>query len=211
MFKGTKRRPQMVDISRELDRFGAQYNAYTGKDMTGYWVKIDGTRTAIAIDLLHDMLFHSKFDEKEMTREKKVILEEIKMYEENPIMHIEDMIEEALFYGHVLGKNIAGTSVSVLAINRAELLSYRDRLYHPENMVVVLSGKVPADARARLRATFGRVRKAPHPFHRDIDAFPFVERSGLISRTRVQKKLLDQVQLAFAYPTRGRGSKEEKL
>ena len=58
MFKGTKRRPQMVDISRELDRFGAQYNAYTGKDMTGYWVKIDGTRTAIAIDLLHDMLFH---------------------------------------------------------------------------------------------------------------------------------------------------------
>src|SRR3989339_184184 len=82
MFKGTKRRPNTVDISRELDRFGAEYNAYTGKDMTGYFVKIASQQVPVAIDMLHDMLFHSVYNTTEMAREKKVIIEEIKMYEE---------------------------------------------------------------------------------------------------------------------------------
>src|SRR3989339_2263725 len=82
MFKGTKKHPSTLDISRELDRYGAEYNAYTGKDLTGYFVKIDAQKAGVAVDLLHDMLFHSHYDAKEVTREKKVIIEEIKMYEE---------------------------------------------------------------------------------------------------------------------------------
>ena len=88
MFKGTTRRPKTVDISKILDRYGAEYNAYTGKDATGYYAKIDASHLEVAVDLLHDMLFHSTFKAEEMTREKKVIIEEIKMYEENPIMHL---------------------------------------------------------------------------------------------------------------------------
>ncbi|MFH1769782.1 MAG: insulinase family protein, partial [Parcubacteria group bacterium] len=66
MFKGTKKRPTTLDISKELDRYGAQFNAYTGKDLTGYYVKIASDKTEVAIDLLHDMLFNSKFDQKEL-------------------------------------------------------------------------------------------------------------------------------------------------
>ena len=206
MFKGTKRRPKTVDISRELDRFGAQYNAYTGKDLTGYWVKIDGEHASKSIDLLHDMLFHSKFDAAEMTREKKVIVEEIKMYEENPIMHIEDLLEEALFDGHILGKNIAGTSASVLGMKRNDVLAYRDRFYTPSNMVVVMAGRVPKNARALLEATFGRVGGSKKEVERQGQAFS-LDRMAAGRRLRVQKKSLDQVQLALGFPTLGRGSK----
>ena len=209
MFKGTKRRPKTVDISRELDRFGAQYNAYTGKDLTGYWVKIDGQHAARAVDLLHDMLFHSKFDATEMTREKKVIVEEIKMYEENPIMHIEDLLEEALFDGFVLGKNIAGTAESVLGMKRADVLSYRDRFYVPENMVVVMAGRVPKEARTLLKSTFGTIASSSQPVERHGQTCSF-EHLPPGCRVRVQKKSLDQVQLALGFPTLGRGHKAEE-
>ncbi len=91
MFKGTKRRPDTTDISRILDRYGAAYNAYTDKDVTGYYIKMDAAHTELAIDMLHDMLFHSKFDAKEMDKERGVIIEEINMYEDNPQMHIDDL------------------------------------------------------------------------------------------------------------------------
>lgn len=208
MFKGTKRRPKTVDISRELDRYGAQFNAYTGKDVTGYWVKINGEQAHRAVDLLHDMLFHSTFDSKEMAREKKVIVEEIKMYEENPIMHIEDLLEEAMFDGHVLGRNIAGTSASVLGMKREDVLAYRDRFYTPSNMVVVMAGRVPKGARELLRSTFGRVKAARGEPVREGQAFRR-EAMPVGARVRVQEKPLDQVQLALGFPTSGRGSKEE--
>jgi predicted Zn-dependent peptidase len=97
MFKGTPRRPSTLDISKELDRYGAEYNAYTGKDLTGYYIKMDASHTHEAIDLLHDMLFHSLYDPKEVDRERTVIIEEIKMYEDNPRDHISDRS------GHVPG------------------------------------------------------------------------------------------------------------
>ncbi len=209
MFKGTKRRPKTVDISRELDRFGAQYNAYTGKDLTGYWVKIDGEHAHIAVDLLHDMLFHSTFDAIEMSREKKVIVEEIKMYEENPIMHIEDLLEEAMFDGHVLGKNIAGTPASVLGMKRPDVLAYRDRFYTPKNMVVVMAGRIPVNARKLLESTFGCVRRSDAQEICQGQAFS-LERMAGGRRVRVQKKDLDQVQLALGFPTLGRGQAGEE-
>jgi predicted Zn-dependent peptidase len=208
MFKGTKRRPKTLDISRELDRFGAHYNAYTGKDVTGYWVKIDGAHADVAVDLLHDMLFASKFDAKEMTREKNVIVEEIKMYEENPIMHIEDMLEEAMFEGHVLGKNIAGTAASVLGMKRNDVIRYRDQFYRPDNMVVVMAGNVPKQAMALLKKTFGAASVPTQAVVREARPYT-ASKPATGERIRVQEKPLDQVQLALGFPTPGRGDKSE--
>ena len=142
MFKGTKRRPNTIDISKTIERYGALYNAYTGKDLTGYYVKIDGDKSDVAIDLLHDMIFHSKFDAREMNRERGVIIEEIKMYEENPIMHIGDLIEEAMFDGSTLGREIAGTPETMRTMKRSDLIAYRDRYYVPSEMVVVVAGAI---------------------------------------------------------------------
>lgn len=206
MFKGTKRRPKTLDITKELDRYGAEFNAYTSKDHTGYWVKIDGQHLPVAIDLLNDMLFHSKFEDVEMKREKKVIIEEIKMYEENPIMHLEDLLEEAMFEGHTLGRNIAGTAKSMVAMKRSDVLAYRDAYYVPENMVIVIAGKVPPKTKELLEKSFGKVAKKPLVVTDSV--FPETGEFDT-PRIRVQHKKLEQVQLSFGFPTPGRGHEDE--
>lgn len=205
MFKGTTRRPQTVDISKELDRYGAQYNAYTGKDLTGYWVKIAGEQLPVAIDLLNDMIFHSVFNAEEMEREKNVIVEEIKMYEENPIMHIEDLLEEAMFDGHILGKNIAGTAASVKGMKRDDVVAYHGAHYRPENMVIVASGKLPADILDQLEATFGTVAASGSARSTFVQ---IVDQTGT-GRIRFQHKALEQIQLSLGFPSVGRGHVDE--
>lgn len=205
MFKGTKKRPKTVDISRELDRYGAEYNAYTGKDLTGYYVKIDAARVGVAVDLLYDMLFNSKFDEKEMAREKNVIIEEIKMYEENPIMHVEDLLEEVMFDGHVLGRNIAGTAKSMKAMKRTDVLAYHDTFYSASNMTIVMAGKLPKDAKAKLEATFGKIKEREVP----TVGGHFTGRTPTdIPLVRVQTKPLEQIQVAIGFEAPPRGHKD---
>lgn len=201
MFKGTKKRPSTIDISMTLDRFGAEYNAYTGKDLTGYWVKIDAAETGTAIDLLHDMIFHSVYDPEEMEREKRVIIEEIKMYEENPMMHLGDLLEDALFAGSTLGRNIAGTAQSMLAMKREDVISYRDTHYVPQNMVIVVAGTIPQDVIAQLEASFGTVQGGAE--ETQINAFGAYQE---MERPRIglQHKELEQVNLAFGWPTVGK-------
>lgn len=206
MFKGTERRPRTVDISLELDRYGAQYNAYTGKDLTGYWVKIAAEQLPIAIDLLHDMVFHSTFNAEEMDREKRVIIEEIKMYEENPVMHIEDLLEEAMFDGHVLGKNIAGTPDSMRAMTREDVLAYYRTFYRPENMVIVAAGNLPENISDLIENTFGKVARGEGEIPSDVS----VEDEVYVGRVRFQKKEVEQVQLALGFPTVQRYHPDEK-
>lgn len=205
MFKGTTRRPETIDISKELDRYGAQYNAYTGKDLTGYWVKIAGEQLPVAIDLLHDMTFHSHFNAEELEREKSVIIEEIKMYEENPVMHIDDLLEEAVYDGHVLGKNIAGTPDSMRAMTREDVMAYHAANYRPENMVIVVSGKVPADILDQLEKTFGTVPSSGA----GRSVFEPIGSQVGVSRIRHQKKDVEQIQLALGFPSVGRGHADE--
>ncbi len=205
MFKGTTRRPQTIDISKELDRYGAQYNAYTGKDLTGYWVKIAGEQLPVAVDLLNDMIFHSTFNAEEMEREKNVIVEEIKMYEENPIMHIEDLLEEAMFDGHVLGKNIAGTAESVKTMKRDDVIAYHRAHYRPENMVIVVSGKLPENLVDLLETTFGTVAASAAA----RSTFDVIGDQTRIGRIRYQHKELEQIQLSLGFPTVGRGHVDE--
>lgn len=200
MFKGTKRRPETVDISRELDRYGAEYNAYTGKDLTGYYVKIAGDKIPVAVDLLHDMLFNSVFAPAEMTREKKVIIEEIKMYEENPIMHLEDILEEAMFNGHTLGRNIAGTAESMTAMKRNDVIKYRDLYYVSENMVIVVAGKYAPDIMERLEKTFGKVKHGKRHIFEDV----YLDNQKKGVRVRRQYKDLKQIQVALGFPIPGR-------
>ena len=129
MFKGTERRPNTIDISRTLDRYGAEFNAYTGKDLTGYYVKIAADKAPVAVDLLHDMLFNSLYDPTEMDRERGVIIEEIKMYEDNPMMYIEEVFENILFNGTNLGRSIAGPRVNIQTISRNALYNYHKKHY----------------------------------------------------------------------------------
>ncbi|MDO8617715.1 MAG: pitrilysin family protein [Candidatus Uhrbacteria bacterium] len=196
MFKGTKRRPNTLALTKELDRYGAEFNAFTSKDMTAYYIKIDATKTTLAIDLLSDMLMHSKFDPKEINRERGVIVEEINMYEDNPRMHIEDLLEGALFPGNTLGWNIAGPREVIRSVPRKDLVDYRDRYYIPSRMTVVVAGKLPAGTLALLQKTFGSIRE---PKKRQDQPFTkFLSPPKLLQPVAFQAKKTEQVQLGLA-------------
>lgn len=205
MFKGTEKRPNTVDISRTLDRYGANFNAYTGKDITGYYVKIDKEQTAVAVDLLHDMIFHSLYDVEEMNRERQVIIEEIKMYEENPIMHIDDLLEGVQFKGNRLGKNIAGDPESMLSMKREDIIDFRDKNYVPRNMVIAIAGSIPDDIEDQLEKTFGQVEDRGEGL--DFEAFDDLPTIAEFN-AGLQSKELEQIQLALGFNIGGRYSKD---
>lgn len=198
MFKGTTRRPSTLDISHALDAVGAEYNAYTGKDMTGYYIKAAGENVALAVDMMHDMLFHSHYKNEEMKRERKVIIEEINMYEDNPLMFAEDLLEQAMFEGNTLGWEIAGSRQTMMEMTRPAVIAYRDAYYVPGRMVIAVAGKVPDNIEKLLESTFGKVangKKEPPSFS------PFGDLPARkVPRVRVQNKKVEQIQLAIGFP-----------
>jgi len=197
MFKGTAKRPNTQAISQELDRYGAEYNAYTGKDMTGYYIKMDAAHTGVAVDMLHDMLFHSKFDPVELNRERGVILEEIKMYEDNPRDHIADLLESSLYHGSTLGWNIAGTRQTVAHMKREEMIAYRDAYYVPGRMTIALAGKIDAKSLDMFKKTFGSVHAPQHHFDRPFARF---HQPGRLAKPRaLENKKIEQIQFCLGF------------
>jgi predicted Zn-dependent peptidase len=196
MFKGTEKRPKSEQITQELDRYGAEFNAYTDKDVTGYYVKMDASKTNLAIDLLHDMLFHSRFDKKEIDRERGVIVEEINMYEDNPRMHIDDLLEEIAFPNSTLGWNIAGPREVIRRVTREELMRYHEAYYIPERMTIALTGKVVNGALKMLEQKFGSVRRVAG---KDRPYEPFQKPEALKKRIAFQDRQTEQVQYALSF------------
>jgi len=197
MFKGTSRRPNTTAISRELDSVGADYNAFTGKDYTGYYIKLRADRLTLAVDMLEDMLFHSLFRKADLESEREVIIEEIRMYQDNPLMLIGDLFEEGLYRGSTLGWRIGGSVESMRAMSRQDLSAYRSRYYIPQRTVVALAGRFDGtEAIRRLESSFGKRRKA-----RRTGGFrPFRPAGSRGSRLNLERRETEQVQLALGFP-----------
>lgn len=159
MFKGTERRPNTLDIAKELDGVGAEYNAFTAKDHTGYYVKVASEHVALALDMESDVLFHSLHRAEEVERERTVIIEELNMYEDNPMMIAEEIFEELLFKGNSLGWRIGGTKQTVSAVTRDDIVRHWQQWYHPSNIVVVLAGRYSADDVKVLKEKFSAHRQ----------------------------------------------------
>lgn len=139
-FKGTKQRPTTLDISQELDTLGADYNAYTGEERTGYYVSTAAENFSVAFDVLTDMLYNSVFAEEEIEREKGVICEEIKMYRDNPMSYLDYVAKELVFGDTPLGRDVAGSPKTVCSFKRADFVNYKKRFYGPANTVLVIAG-----------------------------------------------------------------------
>ena len=202
MFKGTGKRPNAQIISRELDGLGAVYNAFTAKDHTGYYIKINSEHKEAALDMLFDMLFNSKFDEKELNRERKVILEEIHMYKDNPMMHIEDMFEQTLFGDCPLGWSIAGDAESMGKIDRAKMIKYRDAFYLPHNMVIGIAGKIDGSIMKVVEKYFGSLPKTL-PAAGRRQKIPEIKKTVFTPgrpKVAVEYKDSEQAQLALGFP-----------
>lgn len=154
MFKGTKKRPTTLDISKELDGVGAEYNAFTAKDHTGYYIKLNYEKLALALDILSDILYNSKFDNQEIEREKQVIVEEINMYEDNPLMYIGDLFEQTLYGHQSLGWLISGQKDGVKKIIRSKILDYQKKYYQPVNMLIGVAGRFDRDILKLIKKYF---------------------------------------------------------
>ena len=160
-FKGTERRPTARDIATEIDAIGGEFNAFTGKELTGYYVKCAAETRDVALDVLVDMLRHSTFDAAEIEREKGVIVEEMNMYADTPRSYVGNVWERHLYGDQPLGRDIIGTEETVRAVTRQTFLEYLGRWYHPERMVVGLGGRIGDDLLERLEELLGDLEPSP--------------------------------------------------
>jgi predicted Zn-dependent peptidase len=154
-FKGTEKRPTARDIAGEIDSIGGEFNAFTGKEYTGYYVKCAAEHRPIATDVLVDMLRRSKFDAEEIDREKGVIIEEMNMYFDTPRDYIGGVYDELLYGDQPLGWDIIGRKETVRGATRETFLGYLDRWYKPGRMVVGVAGKIEGDLIAELEEKLG--------------------------------------------------------
>ena len=184
-FKGTERRPTARSIATEIDGIGAEFNAFTGKEYTGYYVKCAKEHVPVAIDVLGDMLLHSLFDAEEIEREKGVIVEEMNMYLDTPTSYLPGVYDRLCYGDTPLGRDIIGTPETVRAATRETFTSHLRRWYVPSRTFIGLGGAVSEDARSEVEGLFGGISAAesgppepwvpePHPrvriHHKESDS-----------------------------------------
>ncbi len=162
VFKGTPKRPKAIDISRELDSIGAHYNAFTGQEYTGYYAKADVRHTDTILDVVSDMYLNPLFDAEEIKKEKGVIVEEIRMYQDLPQEHVRDMFF-GLLYGDVpAGWNIAGTEDNVKSFGTEDFVKYRAEHYLSNSTIIVVSGSFDeAEMLKKIEKAFSSISNDP--------------------------------------------------
>jgi predicted Zn-dependent peptidase len=195
-FKGTEKRPTARDLSMEVDSFGGEFNAFTSKEYTGYYIRCAGEERDTALDVLVDMLRNSKFDPDELEREKGVILEEMNMYYDTPRDYIGSVYEDLLFGENPLGWETLGTRDTIKAASRHTFTDYIDRWYTPPRMVVGVAGMVGDDLIPTLEGLLGDMTGddagAPAPAEMVHSAEPQV---------RLRRKESDQANICLGVPS----------
>lgn len=149
MFKGTKNRTSKQLVA-EIENLGGVINAFTGRECTCYYVRLLDEHLNIGIDILSDMILNSKFDEKDIEREKSVIIEELKMYEDSPEDLTYDILLERVYNNKGIGKNILGSKESIKSMNRDAILDYFEKFYVPENAVLSICGNFDFEETVKL-------------------------------------------------------------
>lgn len=152
LFKGTENR-SAKEIAEAIDNIGGQINAFTSKECTCYYAKVLDNHIDVAIDVLSDMFFNSLFDKEDIIKEKSVIYEEIKMYEDSPEDLVHDLLSQSIFDGNSLSYPILGSEKTLEKINRKELIAYYDNFYVPSNTVISIAGNFD------FNSTIGMIKK----------------------------------------------------
>lgn len=140
-FKGTETK-NAKEIAESFDSIGGQVNAFTSKEYTCYYAKVLDNHASYALELLADMFFHSTFDKEELTKEKSVVLEEIKMYEDTPDDLVHDLLSKAAYGKHPLGFPILGTEETLAGFTSEKLKEYMHNMYTPDRVVISIAGNV---------------------------------------------------------------------
>jgi predicted Zn-dependent peptidase len=163
VFKGTPSRPKPSDLSRELDSLGAQYNAFTSQEYTGYYAKAHKDKTGRILEIVSDMYLNPLLPESELEKEKGVVIQEIHMYEDEPARHVQDLFLQLLYADQPASWNIAGTPETVSSLTREDLTDYRNKHYIAEATTVIISGSFDSVALDYIENTFNKLSDIKKP------------------------------------------------
>ena len=195
VFKGTQRRPTPLEISETIEGTGGVLNAGTEQELTVYWCKVARTHFNDSLDLLVDMLRGSLFRQEDIERERQVVIEELKMINDYPGQKVDSLIDEMLWPGHPLGRDIGGTADSISGITRDMMLEHMSHFYNPSNIVVSVAGNVPHQeivdqVEARAKGWPPSNRLDWEPFHH----------TQMEPQLRLEYRKTEQTHLSIALP-----------
>ncbi len=192
-FKGTTKRPKAMDISRELDGLGSQYNAFTAQEYTGYYAKSDAKHFKQIFDVVSDIYLNSTFPEIEMEKEKGVIIEEINMYEDMPHRHVQDMIMQVLYGDQPAGWNIAGERENIRNMKRPDFVKYKNAHYVPSATTIVVAGSMNEnEVKKEVEKVFGKIKNTK----KDLKVKTKVVKNG--PKVLIKNKKTDQTHFVLA-------------
>ena len=208
VFKGSKKRPSAREISEAIDAIGGEFNASTSKEWTNFHIKARKESLDTVFDVLSDMVLNPVLDEKEIEREKGVIIEEIAMYEDTPIYQIGEVFERSIFKGNNLGRDIIGFDKSVRNIKKDDFVLYRKRYYYPENILISVSGGVDnKEVLTQVKKYFGGLK--PQNI-KEITTEPFKSNQSKPEVMLVEKKN-EQAHLMLGFLGNKRDSKDKYI
>lgn len=195
-FKGTKKRTSAGDIAREFDAMGAQNNAFTGQEMTGYWGKAHKRHTDGMLEIIADMYLNPTFPEKDLEIEKGVIVEEINMYEDLPQIMAGEVFDGLLYGDQPAGWSVAGTRENVRSFNRNDFVNYRKKHYVASATTVVVAGDIDE------KDVFKKVEKyfAEIPTNKKTAKKKVIEKQ-VAPQVRLKFKETDQTHLVLGFRT----------
>ena len=141
-FKGGEKYTTPASVAQAVESFGGEFNAYTGDEIASYYVKCPPQHSAKALDVLADMMIHAKFPQEEMEREKNVVVQEIKMYDDNPQALVAEQRNKRYYGDNAYGWSILGPAENVMSFTREDLFAHQQALYTKDNMILVIAGKI---------------------------------------------------------------------
>ncbi|MHC0037153.1 M16 family metallopeptidase [Pseudoneobacillus sp. C159] len=190
IFKGTKTKTAR-EIAESFDSIGGQVNAFTSKEYTCYYAKVLDTHADFALETLADMFFNSIFDEEELKKEKKVVYEEIKMYEDTPDDIVHDLLSKAIYENHPLGYPILGTEETLATFSGDTLKNYMNELYTPDNVVISIAGNVTESFIKGVEKFFG--------YYESKNSAVVENKPSFHSNQVTRKKDIEQAHLCLGY------------
>ena len=195
LFKGTEKRPTPREISEAIEGVGGTLNGGTDKELTVYWAKVPQRHLSLALDVISDLLLHSKLDPEAIEKERRVVIEEINMSLDTPSQLVNILIDELIWPHHPLGRDIAGSRDSVATITRDAMLNYLHHQYQPNNTVVTIAGNIePEEVTSAINQTLGNWTG----HESSLSYLAYEPRRA--ERLRVEKRKTEQANLCLALP-----------
>jgi predicted Zn-dependent peptidase len=194
-FKGTTKRPTSTDICTVIEGVGGMLNAGTDKELTVYWCKVAEPHFDSALDVMTDILRNSRFDPAEIEKERQVIIEEINMSLDSPAQRVSILLDEIMWPGHPLGRDIAGSKESVAAISRQMMLDYLAKQYQPANAVLAIAGSIE---QGRVVEAINKLTAGWSMQQKPARYTAYQENAG--RRVFIEKRDTEQTQLCLALP-----------